>query len=120
MTKVKEFLIMIWNLWYTKYLVVCFIGILVVGFLDENSVMSHVNNMNRISELQKEIKFYNDQNQQNKRRIRDMETNPKAVEKIARERYFMKADDEDIFVLSDDEQIEPAAVNQLKYSFKEQ
>ena len=28
---------------------------------------------------------------------------PKAMEKIARERYFMKADDEDIFVLSDDE-----------------
>jgi cell division protein FtsB len=28
--------------------------------------------------------------------------NPKAIEKIARERYFMKADDEDVFVLSDD------------------
>jgi hypothetical protein len=25
------------------------------------------------------------------------------MEKIARERYFMKADDEDIFVLSDDD-----------------
>jgi cell division protein FtsB len=25
------------------------------------------------------------------------------MEKIARERYYMKADDEDIFVLSDDE-----------------
>ena len=31
-----------------------------------------------------------------------LESNPKAIEKIARERYFMKADDEDIFVLSDD------------------
>ena len=28
--------------------------------------------------------------------------NPKAITKIARENYFMKADDEDIFVLSDD------------------
>jgi len=28
---------------------------------------------------------------------------PKAIEKIARERYFMKTDDEDIYVLSDDE-----------------
>ena len=27
----------------------------------------------------------------------------KAMEKIARERFFMKADDEDIFVLSDDD-----------------
>ena len=31
---------------------------------------------------------------------------PKAMEKIARERYFMKADDEDIFVLSDDGEME--------------
>ena len=32
-----------------------------------------------------------------------LDSNPKAIEKIARERYFMKADDEDIFVLSDDQ-----------------
>ena len=32
-----------------------------------------------------------------------MDKNPKAMERIARERYFMKADDEDIFVLSDDD-----------------
>ena len=32
-----------------------------------------------------------------------MKCDPKAIARIARERYFMKADDEDIFVLSDDE-----------------
>ena len=35
--------------------------------------------------------------------IRELNRNPKAMEKIARERYYMKADDEDIFVLSDDD-----------------
>jgi cell division protein FtsB len=33
-----------------------------------------------------------------------LEDNPKEIEKIARERYFMKAEDEDIFVLSDDDE----------------
>ena len=33
-----------------------------------------------------------------------MQRNHKEIEKIARERYFMKADDEDIFVLSTDRQ----------------
>ena len=32
-----------------------------------------------------------------------MKTDPKAIERVAREDYFMKADDEDIFVLSDDQ-----------------
>ena len=33
-----------------------------------------------------------------------LDKDPKAIQKIARERYFMKADDEDIFVLTDDSQ----------------
>jgi hypothetical protein len=33
------------------------------------------------------------------------------MEKIARERYFMKADDEDIFVLSDDDRSTNTFVN---------
>ena len=63
--KVKQNIARIWHLWYMKYVLVCVVGILIVGFLDDNSVLSHFN--------------------------------------IAREQYFMKADDEDIFVLSDDE-----------------
>ena len=36
-------------------------------------------------------------------RLSEIDRNPAAIEKIARERYFMKADDEDVFVLSDDQ-----------------
>jgi cell division protein FtsB len=32
-----------------------------------------------------------------------LDSNPKAIEKIARERYFMKEDNEDIFVFSNDQ-----------------
>ena len=38
--------------------------------------------------------------------LKELKHNPKAITKIARERYFMKADDEDIFVLSDDDKTE--------------
>ena len=56
----------------------------------------------RISELQDEIDMYNAQYQNDQAQIRKLDSDPKAIKKIARERYFMKADDEDIFVLSDD------------------
>ncbi len=104
MGKIKQFFIRVWHTWYMKYVVVCVIGILIVGFLDDNSVLSHMNNMKRIGELQEEIEHYEALNKSNVSRIRQLEDNPKEVEKIARERYFMKADDEDIFVLSDDEE----------------
>ncbi len=109
--KIKELLIRIWEHWYMKYVLVCVIGVLVVGFLDDNSVMSHLNHKKRINELKAEIEVYHNQNQENKKSIRELQTNPKAIEKIARERYFMKADDEDIFVLSDDEQMGQQTAN---------
>lgn len=33
-----------------------------------------------------------------------LQRNPKSIEKIARQRYFMKKDNEDVFVLSTDQQ----------------
>ena len=86
-----------------KNAVVTIIAVLLIGFLDENSVWSHFKNQQRIEELQDEIKRQNDQYNHDQKQIRKLNSDPKAIEKIARERYFMKADDEDIFVLSDDE-----------------
>ena len=71
--------------------------------MDENSAWSHLRNKHRISELEDEIEQYTERYHQDQEKIRNLDANPKAIEKIARERYFMKADDEDVFVLSDDE-----------------
>ena len=57
----------------------------------------------QVSDLKKQIKEYNERHSTDTERLRQLKHDPKAIEKIARERYFMKADDEDIYVLSDDE-----------------
>ena len=67
------------------------------------SVWHHIRNKQYISELEDEIRKYEELNQSNQAQIRELDSNPKAIEKIARERYFMKTDEEDIFVLSDDQ-----------------
>ena len=100
---VKVFLLRVLHSAVFKYSVVCILGILIVGFLDENSVWSHMKNRQRIEELKAETEKYNADFRRDQAQIRELDRNPKAMEKIARERYFMKADDEDIFVLSDDD-----------------
>ena len=92
----------VWNLPFVKYAVIMIIGIVLVGFVGNNSFMAHLRNKHRISTLQDEIKVYDDRYQSDMRQIRELNRNPKAMERIARERYFMKHDDEDVFVLSDD------------------
>ena len=103
MKKVKSILLRIYHIKALKYILVTLIAIIVVGFVDENSVWSHVRNQQRIGELEDEIQQYTDRYNYDQQQIRMLDGNPKAIEKIARERYFMKADDEDVFVLSDDE-----------------
>ena len=57
----------------------------------------------QIADMEQEIAKYKAINEADTKQLRDLRRNPRSVAKIARERYFMKADDEDIFVLSDDE-----------------
>lgn len=85
-----------------KYLIVIVISVAIISFVDENSFMRIFQYKMEISDLKSEIKKYNDINENDIRQLRELKRNPKAIQKIARERYFMKADDEDIFVLSDD------------------
>ena len=104
MKKIKSFLLRVYHIRGLKYAVVALIAIVLVGFVDENSVYRHVRNRHYISELQDEIDLYTARYKRDQAQIHQLDSDPKAIEKIARERYFMKADDEDIFVLSDDEQ----------------
>ena len=101
--RIKTFFLRIWRSQALKYAVVFIVGVLIVGFLDENSVWSHMKNRQRIDELTEEKARYNAAFKRDQAQIRELDRNPKAMEKIARERYFMKADDEDIFMLSDDD-----------------
>ena len=103
MKKVKSLLLRICHIPALKYIVVALIAIILIGFVDENSVWNHLRNKQRISELEDEIEQYTERYHKDQEKIRTLDANPKAIEKIARERYFMKADDEDVFVLSDDE-----------------
>ena len=85
-----------------KYVITIVVGVLVVGFLDENSFVRRVQLELQISDMNAEIEKYRSIYESDSKQLRVLRTNPEAFEKIARERYFMKADDEDIYVLSDD------------------
>ena len=86
-----------------KYLIVLVVGTLIVGMLDANSVLKRIQLDLQIGDLKAEIEKYNNQYEADARQLNELRRHPQAIEKIARERYFMKADDEDIYVLSDDE-----------------
>jgi cell division protein FtsB len=103
MKKLKSFISRVRRIPALKYIIVALIAFVFIGFVDENSIWRHMRNSQRISELRDEIKRLNEQHNYNQAQLRLLGNDTKAIEKIARERYFMKTDEEDIFVLSDDQ-----------------
>lgn len=106
MKKLKSIWLQFYHIKGLKYLFVCLIAVILIGFVDENSVWHHFQNKQRISELEEAIEIQRGIHQRNRAQLKELNSNPNAIRKIARERYFMKADDEDIFVISDDSEKE--------------
>ena len=85
-----------------KYLITIVLGLFVVCFADSNSFYRRMVLHYEIMELKSEIEYYNNVYKNDQKQLRDLDRDPRNIERIARERYFMKADDEDIYVLSTD------------------
>ena len=95
-------LLTIWNyIRRHKYMITVLIFIVVIGFLDENSLIQRVKHRSENSALNSEIEKYRMQYEEDTEKLKELTTNPEALEKIAREKYLMKKPDEDIFVFEE-------------------
>lgn len=95
-------LLTIWNyIRRRKYWITLLIFLVVIGFLDENSLVQRIRHHNEISTLNSEIEKYRKQYEEDTERLKELTTNPEALEKIAREKYLMKKPDEDIYVFEE-------------------
>ena len=84
-----------------KYILVTVIFLLIIGVLDENNLVRRAMHRREIASLKAEIERYHKQFQEDTRRLEELVSNPEAIEKIARERYLMKTQDEDIFIFEE-------------------
>ncbi|MBP5258933.1 MAG: septum formation initiator family protein [Prevotella sp.] len=85
-----------------KYHLVIIISVIWIGFLDDTSVVKRIQNSYKIELLKEEIQEYETKYEDDIRKIDQLNSDARTVEKVAREKYFMKRADEDIFILSDD------------------
>lgn len=95
-------LISIWSfIRRRKYLITVVAFAVIIGFLDENSLVRRFGYEREISQLKEEIEKYRADYEENTKRLNEITTNPDAIEQIAREKYLMKKPNEDIYVFED-------------------
>lgn len=93
----------IWNyVCRHKYMITILVFVLIIGVLDDNSLIRRVFHWREIRELNTEIERYRSQYEEDSRALKELTSNPEALEKIAREKYKMKKADEDIFIFEED------------------
>lgn len=96
-------LLTVWNyIRRYKYLVAVVVFLLIIGVLDENSLYTRYQRRVEIGNLKQEIQKYQSQYEAETAQLQALQNDPSAVERMARERYFMKRPDEDVFVFVTD------------------
>lgn len=86
-----------------KYVVALAIFVVAIGFIGESSIVNRISQWNEISKLKGEISEYDRKFEADKEVLDALKHDHEAVKEVARSRYYMKTDNEDIFIIEDDE-----------------
>ena len=84
-----------------KYLITIAAFLVIIVFLDENSLIQRRKHQQEINTLKAEIERYRQQFDEDTRKLKELTSNPEAMEKIAREKYLMKRPNEDVFIFEE-------------------
>jgi cell division protein FtsB len=68
-------------------------------FFDERDVFTMRHHRQELKELQQSKKYYAEQISQERTELESLKNNPATLEKYAREKYYMKRDNEDLFLI---------------------
>jgi cell division protein DivIC len=82
-----------------KYFISLAAFCVIILFLDKNDFFTQSGRIKELKELQQSKKYYTTQIAAERKELEALKTNPAAVEKLAREKYLMKRDNEELFLV---------------------
>lgn len=89
---------------WLRYVLVGAVTIVFTFFVGERTVFSYMRHMERKAFLEKEYNYYRPRYEVDSARLSEIRNNPEHIERIAREKYYMHAPGEELFVLAPPEQ----------------
>ncbi|MBG6235518.1 cell division protein FtsB [Pedobacter sp. CAN_A7] len=82
-----------------KYFIATAAFVVWMLFFDKNDMLSQYEFRTEVNKLQEEKDFYTEETAKVKKDLNELNTNLKTAEKFAREKYYMKKPNEDVFVI---------------------
>ena len=95
----KEFWQTIWPWLKNKYVLTLAVFIIWLTFFSQYNLMERARLAGNLKDLQREKEYYIDQIKRDSARLLQLSTGTEELEKYAREQFYMKKPNEDIFVV---------------------
>ena len=82
-----------------KYFITLTVFIVWISFFDHNDLLTQMERRSDLKALQQSKAYYQKQIAENQKFSKDLQFNAAAIEKYAREKYLMKKNNEDLFII---------------------
>lgn len=90
----------VFNFFSNKYILALSVFIVLMLFIDHNNIFTQFGHKKQLNELLAGKKYYQQQIDKTKKNLSDLQNNSAALEKYAREKFLLKKDNEDVFVVA--------------------
>jgi cell division protein FtsB len=91
------------DLFKNKFFLVAIAFLVWMIFFDKNDLFSQYEYHQQVNRLKQERDFYKTETEKVSKDLDELTSNPQKLEKFAREKYLMKKDNEDVFVIVKEE-----------------
>ena len=86
-----------------KYILALIVFFLWLMFFDQNNLLERHKLNSEYDQLLQEREYYMKKIEEDRKRIKELKTDNENLEKFAREQYLMKKENEDIFIIVEDD-----------------
>ena len=101
MEKVKQFIEALPKPIKNKYVVTSILFLFWILFLDDYNLINQKKMQDKVDELVQQKEFYNSEIKNDSTELSNLKNDPKQQEKFAREKFLMKKDNEEVFIIRD-------------------
>ena len=81
-------------------IIVILVLLVILFFFSDSSVPKRLKQESEIKNIKAQIELYDKQIEENKEKLNELQSNKDDLEKFARENYYMKKENEEIFIIA--------------------
>lgn len=86
-----------------KFVITALIFGVWILLFDQNNLLDRFHDVNKLNELKQEKEYFKKKILEDQRRMNELMSDKGSLEKFAREEYLMKKDDEDVFLVIEED-----------------